>query len=202
MQIIKLQMAIAFFMCLIGCSSTVKKADIQSFEPVSLVTMNHEGVMGEWYEVGHKPMPFNKKCASDSRVSYKKQEAEQARLLVYCQDKQGNIIKHVGKVTWKAPSDDQITVQISGETEQYMILLADSTDLNEVSTRSRISQKYHTLLIGSYDRERLWLLSREPRISYDMKQKALAIAEAAGFKLTDWRELPHSVTGVFYIKDE
>lgn len=149
----------------VGTPTTVDKVDLERYA-------------GKWYEIGRLPMYFQRNCAQDVTATYTA-KTDTAGIIVtnQCTDTDGAVMIAEGLAK---PADDtgsklKVTFLPSwirwlpvGRAD-YWILARDAD--------------YQTALVGTPDKDYLWLLARTPNITQPTYAKYRQIAQQQGYDL-------------------
>ena len=130
---------------------------------------------GRWYEVARLPAKFEGKCVGDVSATYAF-DGEKGRVMNRCRRADGSMQSVVG-VAQVVPGSHGAKLKISfagrplrwlpGTWSDYWIL--------------RVDPDYQAALVGTPDRDQLWLLSRNPRIDDARYTWLLDAAKAQGY---------------------
>jgi apolipoprotein D and lipocalin family protein len=138
--------------------------------PNTVTSVDLKRYAGTWYEVARFPMFFQRKCARDVSATYSLNADGTVKVDNRCVQSNGSTMQATGQATAVDASNSKLTVTFLpsflrwlpvGQGD-YWILKLDS--------------QYQTVLVGSPDREYLWILSRQPHIN---EQTYLDYVEAA-----------------------
>lgn len=137
---------------------------------------------GTWYEIGRLPMYFQRKCARDVTATYTpKADGSGITVLNKCTGEDGSVISAEGiaKPTDDTGSKLKVTFLPSwirwlpvGRADYWILARDDS---------------YQTALVGSPDKDYLWLLARTPNISQQTYTKYRQIAQQQGYDLKEFQ---------------
>lgn len=144
-----------------ACSSSESLPTVES--------VNLERYAGTWYDVAHLPRSFQEGCKC-VRAEYKLQDKDRLKLRNYCIDEEsGERSVAEGEATpVKRSGNSKLKVQfVPLFTGDYYIL-----SLNE---------SYTYALVGTPDREALWILSRSPEPAANQMKLLLNKAESLGY---------------------
>ena len=131
---------------------------------------------GDWFEVARYPNRFQRQCAGDVRASYARRADGRIDVVNRCARADGSVIEAHGvarvtdartRATLKvrfAPAVLSFLPMVWGD--YWIIGLADD---------------YTWAVVGSPDREYLWILARTPRLDAAAFARAIAAARANGF---------------------
>ena len=156
-------------------------------EPTTVDSIDLEKYAGTWYEIGRLPMYFQRKCASDVTATYtEKADGSGITVLNKCMGEDGKAIDAEGLAK---PADDtgsklKVTFLPSwirwlpvGRAD-YWVLAHDPS--------------YQTALVGTPDKDYLWLLARSPNISQKTYAKYRQIAQQQGYGLKEFKLTNHA----------
>lgn len=164
---------------LAGCASsepenapeTVGQVDLQRYE-------------GTWYEQARLPMFFQRNCVR-SEAHYDLKQDGSVAVTNRCETKDGGWEQATGEAVPQEPGrTDRLWVHFDNwfsnlfpslTKGHYWILYLD--------------EDYSVALVGSPDRDYLWLLSRDEQLEADKRDKLLDIARERGFDTGEliWR---------------
>jgi apolipoprotein D and lipocalin family protein len=144
--------------------STVQHVDLQRY-------------VGTWYEVARFPMFFQRKCARDVTATYSLNADGTVKVDNRCIKSNGDTMQADGQATVVDASNSKLEVTFLPEflrwlpfgQGDYWILKLDA--------------KYQTALVGSPDREYLWILSRNPQISQQTYLDYVEAARSQGYDI-------------------
>jgi apolipoprotein D and lipocalin family protein len=148
-----------------------------------------ERYLGNWFEVAKYPNRFQRDCVGDVRASYARRSDGRLDVINRCRTKEGSAkeAKGVARVADKktfarlevrfAPAFLSFLPSVWGD---YWILgLADD---------------YSWAVVGSPDREYLWILARSPELAPEAFAKAEEAARTNGFDLGRLVRTPHGTS--------
>ncbi|MDN5891844.1 MAG: lipocalin family protein, partial [Psychrobacter sp.] len=155
--------------------------------PTTVDSVDLKKYAGTWYEIGRLPMYFQRNCASDVTANYtEKTDGSGIIVTNKCADKDGSGIVAEGLAK---PADDtgsklKVTFLPSwirwipvGRAD-YWVLARDPD--------------YKTALVGTPDKDYLWLLSRSPNISQKTYAKYRQVAQQQGYELKEFKLTPQT----------
>jgi apolipoprotein D and lipocalin family protein len=133
--------------------------------------------LGDWYEVARFPNRFQRRCLGDVRASYARRTDGRLDVVNRCRGDEGTVEAHgVARIVDMttnarlkvrfAPAFLSFLPQVWGD--YWVIGLADD---------------YSWAVVGSPDRDYLWLLARAPTLDAASYEKALDSARSNGFAL-------------------
>lgn len=164
---------------------SVKPSDIihkSANTPTTVDSVDLKKYAGTWYEIGRLPMYFQRNCASDVTANYaQKTDGSGVVVTNKCKAEDGSDITAEGLAK---PADDtgsklKVTFLPSwirwlpvGRAD-YWVLARDAD--------------YQTALVGTPDKDYLWLLARSPNVSQETYAKYRQIAQQQGYDLKEFK---------------
>lgn len=156
-------------------------------EPTTVDSVDLDKYAGTWYELGRLPMYFQRNCASDVTATYtEKTDGSGIIVTNKCLDKEGSqiVAEGLAKPADSTGSKLKVTFLPSwirwlpvGRAD-YWVLARDAD--------------YKTALVGTPDKEYLWLLARSPNVTQQTYAKYRQIAQAQGYDLKEFTLTPHA----------
>ncbi|MGM8899974.1 lipocalin family protein, partial [Psychrobacter sp. 1Y4] len=163
---------------------SVKPSDIiykSASTPTTVDSVDLNEYAGTWYEIGRLPMYFQRKCAGDVTANYT-QKTDGSGIVVTnkCVSEDGSGITAEGLAKPVDESGSKLKVTflpkwirwIPVGRADYWVLARDAD--------------YKTALVGTPDKEYLWLLARSPNISQETYTKYRQIAQQQGYDLKEF----------------
>ena len=164
---------------------SVKPSDIiykSTSSPTTADSVDLNEYAGTWYEIGRLPMYFQKQCAGDVTANYT-QKSDGSGIIVTnkCMAEDGSTITADGLAKPADESGSKLKVTflpkwirwIPVGRADYWVLARDAD--------------YKTALVGTPDKEYLWLLARSPNISQQTYAKYRQIAQQQGYDLKEFK---------------
>ncbi|CDF86712.1 outer membrane lipoprotein Blc [Pseudomonas knackmussii B13] len=153
-------------------------------EPPATVQVDPQRYQGTWYELARKPMIFQRACRQ-SEAHYSLRADGSLEVLNRCRTDDGSWKQVVGTAT----------PQVPGRTDAFWVRFDNwPTRLFPDLVRGDyqvlyVDAAYQTALVGSRDRDYLWLLSRQPSLPEPVLRRLLAEANRRGYDTADliWR---------------
>ena len=165
---------------LLGCAG----ATSSEAPPTTAGQVDLERYQGTWYELARLPMFFQRNCL-ESEANYRLQDDASVAVINRCRTTDGDWQQAVGQAVVQEPErTDRLWVRFDNWFSRlfpqltrghYWILFLDDD--------------YQSVLVGSPDREYLWLMARTPQVSAPVRDRLLKEAQARGY-LTEslvWR---------------
>ena len=136
--------------------------------------------LGLWYEIGRLPMRFEEEASSDVTAEYSLEEDGSVQVDNRCLDGEGRPTRAVGKAEPDPEHPGRLRVTFLPAGLRWIPFThADYWVL-------RIDPEYRFALVGSPDREYLWLLARTPEIPSEVEADYLDSAVFQGFDVSGW----------------
>ncbi|WP_249678297.1 lipocalin family protein [Pseudomonas abieticivorans] len=172
--------SVAGALLLAGCAS---KPD-ESMAPHTAGQVDLKRYKGTWYELARLPMFFQRNCAQ-SEAHYSLQPDGNVGVLNRCRTAEGE---------WEE-AKGTATPQVAGKTDKLWVEFDNwfSKALPGVAKGDYwilyVGDGYKTALVGNPNRKYLWLLSRTPTVSEEVREELLAKARQQGYDTTRliWR---------------
>ena len=155
--------------------------------PTTVNSVDLKKYAGTWYEIGRLPMYFQRNCAGNVTANYtEKTDGSGIIVTNKCVDEKGSSIVAEGLAK---PADDtgsklKVTFLPSwirwlpvGRAD-YWVLARDND--------------YKTALVGTPDKDYLWLLARSPNVSQETYAKYRQIAQQQGYDLKEFKLTPQT----------
>ncbi len=155
--------------------------------PTTVDSVDLQKYAGTWYEIGRLPMYFQRNCASDVTATYtEKTDGSGIIVTNKCMDKDGSGIAAEGLAKPVDATGSKLKVTFLPSwirwlpvgRADYWVLARDAD--------------YKTALVGTPDKEYLWLLARSPNVSQETYAKYRQIAQQQGYDLKEFKLTPHS----------
>ena len=146
-------------------------AQVQTVSRVDL-----DRYLGQWHEVARYPNRFQKSCASDVVATYSRRDAGRIRVVNQCRefDRKVKDAEGVARVA-DAASNAKLKVRFAPAVLSFLpFVWGDYWIVG-------LAQDYSWAVVGSPDREYLWILARNPTPDAAAYDAALAAARAQGF---------------------
>ena len=150
--------------------------------PTTVDSVDLEKYAGTWYEIGRLPMYFQRKCAGDVTANYaQKADGKGITVTNKCMAEDGSemVSEGLAKPVDETGSKLKVTFLPSwirwlpvGRAD-YWVLARDAD--------------YKTALIGTPDKNYLWLLARSPNVSQETYSKYRQIAQQQGYDLKEFK---------------
>lgn len=154
---------------LTGCASQVAP-------PATVGSVDLQRYQGTWYEQARLPMFFQRNCAQ-SEAHYRLQDDGSVAVRNRCLTLDGE---------WQQ-ADGRAELQQAGQTDKLWVRF-DNWFAQLFPNVARgdywvlyLDEGYQLALVGNPNREYLWLLSRTPQVSAEIREQLLTEARARGY---------------------
>ena len=156
-------------------------------KPTTVDSVDLDKYAGTWYEIGRLPMYFQRNCASDVTANYtEKTDGSGIIVTNKCLDKDGSQIVAEGLAKPADATGSKLKVTFLPTWIRWLPIgradywvLARDTD-------------YQTALVGTPDKDYLWLLARSPNVTQQTYAKYRQIAQDQGYNLKEFTLTPHA----------
>ncbi len=134
--------------------------------------------LGKWYEICRLPMKYEDETATDITARYSLNESGTVRVDNRCFDENGEPAWSIGEAAPTDESNSRLTVTFLPKFMRWIPFTSGDYWV------LKLDPDYQVSLVGTPDRQYLWLLSRSPDLSQDTQDEYLAEARRQGFDLT------------------
>lgn len=132
---------------------------------------------GEWHEIAHLPMFFQRKCVGDITARYTLDDDGEIGVRNACRTRGGAIDVAEGTARLVKGHPGQLQVRFAPDVLDWLPLVwADYWVID-------LDPNYQWAVVGEPDREYLWILSRTPMMERALLDQIKARAEAMGYDL-------------------
>ncbi|MDR6092962.1 apolipoprotein D and lipocalin family protein [Stenotrophomonas sp. SORGH_AS321] len=141
--------------------------------------------LGTWYEIARLPMRHEPEACTDVSANYSLQDNGNIRVHNRCR-MEGEIEEAIGEAS--VVDNDSARLAVSFLPKGLRWLPFTKGDYWVI----QIAPDYSVSLVGSPDRDYLWLLSRTPHLDKTVRDHYLATARQQGFDLSKLIDTPHT----------
>lgn len=171
-------------MLLVAPSDVIHKS---ANSPTTVDKVNLKKYAGTWYEIGRLPMYFQRNCARDVTATYtEKTDGSGIIVTNKCVDKEGSSIVAEGLA--KPVNDTGSKLKVTFLPSWIRWLPVGRADYWVLARDA----DYKTALVGTPDKDYLWLLARSPNISQETYAKYRQIAQQQGYDLKEFNLTPQT----------
>lgn len=151
-----------------------------------VATVDYEKYAGTWYEIARLPNRFEKKCVGDVTATYAVRTDGRIDVKNRCREKDGIYSEAVGiarRVEGQPPS--VLKVRFAPKFLSWLPMVWGDYQIIE------LAQDYSHVIVGTPNREYLWILSRKPRMDDALYRSLLKAAESQGFSTAEMVRVEH-----------
>ncbi len=150
----------------------------QAAEPVTSVPqLDISRYAGQWHEIAHLPMFFQRQCVGDITARYSLDAPGRIGVLNACRTKDGGRDQSTGTARPVEGHPGRLEVRFAPDWLSWVPMVwADYWVI-------ALDPDYQWAMVGEPDREYLWILSREPTMDRAQFDTLKAKAEAMGYDL-------------------
>ena len=161
-------------------------AAAQPTEPRTVESVDLGRYTGRWFEVARIPNTFQSQCVRDVTATYDVQSDGTIAVVNRCRVGSGDVDEAVGVVRIADPEPRaQLEVRFARAFLSFLpFVWGDYWVLG-------LDPDYRWAVVGTPDREYLWILARSPDLPDADYQAALSIAASQGFDITRTARTPH-----------
>lgn len=141
--------------------------------------------LGTWYEIDRLPMRHEPEDATDVSAHYSLNDDGSVRVLNRCLHK-GKLEEAIGQATPVNSSNSRLEVSFLPEGLRWIPFTKGDYWVMQLDAG------YTTALVGSPDRNYLWLLARLPRMDATTRRHYIAYARQQGFDTDRLIHTPHT----------
>lgn len=141
---------------------------------------------GQWHEIAHLPVSFQKKCVGDITATYALRADGRISVHNACRTGDGGHIAAEGVARPVPDEPGQLQVRFVPDWLAWVPLVwADYWVI-------ALDPDYSVAMVGSPDRKYLWLLSRQPEMDATIRDHYIARARQLGFDVDQLIHTPHT----------
>lgn len=151
---------------------------------------------GQWYELARLPNSFQRKCVGDVSAQYTAAADGRLQVLNTCRRDDGSVDSALGEAKVVPDEEGRLKVRFApGWLAWLPLVWGDYWVLG-------LDDDYQTALVGTPDREYLWLLSRTPQRSSAAIEPWLMRAASMGFDISRVRLTSQSMENTPSVSNE
>ena len=160
----------------VGAVRTVDRVDLDRY-------------LGDWYEIARFPNGFQRTCAGDVKATYARRPDGRIDVINRCRTADGvTEARGVARVA-DARTSAKLKVRFAPAVLSFLpFVWGDYWILG-------LAGDYSWAVVGSPDRQYLWILARAPALEADRFESALAAARANGFDVARLVSTRHTGPG-------
>ena len=155
--------------------SVVMAAGLAPLPNVPVAALDLPRYSGEWHEIAHLPMFFQRHCADQVTATYTPLANGRIRVDNACRDEQGKTLRSIGVARKVAGKPGQLQVRFApGWLTWLPMVWADYWVVD-------LDAQYRWAVVGGPSRKYLWILSRSPTMSRETFDQIKADAKSRGY---------------------
>ncbi|MEJ7746431.1 MAG: lipocalin family protein [Luteimonas sp.] len=132
---------------------------------------------GEWHEIAHLPMFFQRKCVGDITARYTLEDEGRIGVRNACRTRDGTMDVSEGTARTVAGHPGRLQVRFAPDVLDWVPMVwADYWVID-------LDPGYQWAVVGEPDREYFWILSRTPTMERALFEQIKQRAEAVGYDL-------------------
>lgn len=160
----------------------IASASAWAVQPVTSVdSLDIDRYAGQWHEIAHLPVSFQKKCVGDITATYSLRADNRISVHNACRTAEGDRLAADGVARTVEGHPGQLQVRFVPDWLSWVPLVwADYWVI-------ALDPDYQWALVGEPDRRYLWILSRSPSMDAALFEQIKARAEAMGYDLAPLR---------------
>lgn len=143
----------------------------------TVVNVDVKQYMGTWFEIARLPMYFQRACAKDVTATYGLNQDGSIKVVNACVKKDNTVMTAIARAVSVNNNNTHLKVSFLPEWLRWFSL-ADA-DYHIL----RLDENYQVALVGTPDKDYLWLLSREPMLNDAVIGSYLATAKGLGYDI-------------------
>lgn len=143
--------------------------------PATAAVVDLPPYMGTWYEMARLPMPYQEQCVSEVQAHYRLNKDNSVSVENSCRNQTGAISRVEGLATVVDDSGAKLQVSFLPKFIRWLPVGKAAYWI------LRIDEDYRHALVGTPEREYLWILSRSPNMDDDVLQSYIDSAQAQGY---------------------
>ena len=169
--------AIALIVLSVSVLSSTKVKDRKSLQVVPSVDLSR--YTGKWYEIARLPNRFQENCAGEVMATYSLLEGSQLKVINRCRKPNGEIKEAQGKARLADKNGPTSKLEVRFAPSWLSWLPAVWGDYWIID----LASDYSYSVVGTPDRDYLWILSRTPQMEEATYKGLIDKAAAAGFSV-------------------
>lgn len=145
----------------------------------AIASLDLSRYLGKWYELCRLPMEYEDETATDVTACYSLNDSGTVRVDNRCFDEDGKPVRAVGEATPVDESGSRLKVTFLPKFVRWIPFTSGDYWV------LKLDPAYQVSLVGTPDRQYLWLLARSPDLAQHIREDYLAEARRQGFDLTE-----------------
>jgi apolipoprotein D and lipocalin family protein len=179
-----LSLAVIFLTCL--AATTI---GLDGTRPLQVVpSVDYARYAGQWYEIARLPNVFQQACARDVTVRYIARTSGTIAVITLCREANGRWREARGAARRASEEGPNSILQVRFTPSFLSFPPFAWSDYQIIA----VADDYRYALVGTPDRQSLWVLSRTPQLDEASYQHLVAKANEQGFDVTRLQSTPQS----------
>lgn len=156
--------------------------------PEVVASVDLERYAGTWYEIARLPNRFQKKCAGDVTATYTLRDGGGLNVLNQCRGEDGELKKAEGRARLadKDGPSSKLEVRFAPSWLSWLPFVWGDYWVLE------LAEDYSHAVVGSPDRDYLWILAREPRLDDDVYDELVRRTSNKGYDTSRLERTSHT----------
>lgn len=157
-------------------------------KPEVVASVDLDKYAGKWYEIARLPNRFQEKCAGDVTATYTVRDGGGLKVLNECRGKDGELKKAEGRARLADEDgpNSKLEVRFAPSWLSWLPFVWGDYWILE------LAPDYSHALVGSPDRDYLWVLAREPRLDEEVYEQLVGRARAKGYDVSRLERTSHT----------
>ena len=144
--------------------------------PATVASVDLDRYAGRWFEIARFPNRFQRQCVSDVTATYTVMPDGRVEVINRCREEDGTVTEARGVARSVSPgSNARLEVRFAPAFLSFLPFVWGDYWVID------LSDDYTTAVVGSPDRQYLWLLSRTPSVGEPVYQRLVAAAAREGY---------------------
>jgi apolipoprotein D and lipocalin family protein len=184
---VKPRMVVLAGICLTYLAATV--LGVEGTRPLQVVpSVDYARFAGQWYEIARLPNAFQQACAGNVTARYVSRPDGILTVINLCREANGRWreVRGVARRTRDQGPNSRLQVRFAPSFSSFLPFVWGDYQLIAVA------DDYRYALVGTPDRQSLWVLSRVPQMDEASYQHLVAKAHEQGFAVTRLQQTSQS----------
>lgn len=167
------------FTLLFAAAAATAQAQDATLPNVAVPALDLQRYAGQWHEIAHVPMFFQRNCAANITATYTPRDDGRIGVRNACDDKQGKRIVSEGVARPVPGQPGQLEVRFAPDWLAWVPMVwADYWVVD-------LDPEYQWAVVGSPSRKYLWILSRTPTMARSRYDAIVARAAQRGYPVDE-----------------